>query len=556
MTDFTPILAAGLHPVDWAILVLYASSTIFLGWWFGRRQASAKEYFVGSGKMNPILIGISLFATLLSTISYLSFPGESAGKGPVYMANYLIYPVIFLVVGFVIIPVYMRQRVTSAYELLEERLGGSIRILGAVMFLALRLVWMSLLIYMTAKALSVMVFGAGEGDRWIPLIVIVTGAIAITYTMLGGLRAVVITDLMQTILLYGGALLIIGTVTWKMGGFGWFPTEWKPHWDTQPLFPDSFATRVTLIGTLVQVGIWYICTAAGDQVSVQRFMATTDARAARKALAIQLTVAAIVGITLGFAGFALLGYFESNPADLAGMDLKADADQIYPHFVANMLPPVVSGLVLAGLFAAAMSSVDSGVNSITAVVTSDFVDRFRSEPISERSQVIFSRVIACSVGLIVVLLSSLVEKVPGNFTAVTNKTVNLLTVPIFCLFFFALFVKFARPIGVWIGAIAGTAVAALVAFSGPIVKFMALKYGWDPADFGTELIEEVDPETGEQFFSVPDPISFQWIGLAALVTNISVGLLFCWIFRKRGDGGGGGFPQDKATEPYEPPAAA
>ena len=128
-------------------------------------------------------------------------------------------------------------------------------------------------------ALSVMVFGAEDGAKWIPLIVIITGAIAITYTMLGGLRAVVITDLMQTILLYGGALLIIGVITYKMGGFGWFPTKWHSHWDTQPIFPDSLATRVTFIGTIFQVGIWYIATAAGDQVSVQRFMATKDVAA-------------------------------------------------------------------------------------------------------------------------------------------------------------------------------------------------------------------------------------------------------------------------------------
>ena len=249
MNGITPLLAAGLHFVDWAILVLYASSTIFLGWWFGRRQKSAKEYFIGSGRMNPVLIGVSLFATLLSTISYLSFPGETFGKGPAYMANYLVYPVIFLIVGFVLIPVYMRQRVTSAYELLETRLGVSVRLLGAILFLMLRLVWMSLLIYMTAKALSVMVFEPGEGDKWVPVIVMITGLVAITYTMLGGLRAVVITDLMQTILLYGGALLVIGTVTWKMGGFGWFPTEWHSNWDqTQAFFPSDLSTRVTVIG--------------------------------------------------------------------------------------------------------------------------------------------------------------------------------------------------------------------------------------------------------------------------------------------------------------------
>ena len=245
--------------IDWIIVFIYAVSTIGLGWHFGRQQKSAREYFIGSGKMNPILIGVSLFATLLSTISYLSLPGETIGKGPVYLASYLVYPLIFIALSYGILPVYMRQKkVTSAYELLEKKLGVTVRLLGAVMFLMLRLVWMSLLIFMTAKAIAVMV---GVDEKWVPLIVAITGVFAVTYTSLGGLRAVVITDLMQTLLLYGGALLVIGTVTWKMGGFGWFPTEWQNDiWDTQPVFSFDPSTRMTLVGTLLSVFLWMVCT--------------------------------------------------------------------------------------------------------------------------------------------------------------------------------------------------------------------------------------------------------------------------------------------------------
>ncbi|RKX30405.1 MAG: sodium-coupled permease, partial [Verrucomicrobia bacterium] len=179
-------------------------------------------------------------------------------------------------------------------------------------------------------------------------------------------------------------------------------------------------------------------------------------------------------------------------------------DQMFPHFIAFGLPPVVSGLVLSGLFAAAMSSIDSGINSITAVVTTDFLDRFGKHPLSEKKHVLYARLLAVGIGAVVVIGSSFIQHIPGNITAVTNKTVNLLPVPIFCLFFFAFFVKFARPAGVWAGAIAGTVAATLVAFSGPI--------------FG------MDPETGL------DPISFQWIAPVSLVTNLSVGCLVSALF--------------------------
>ena len=491
--------AHGLQAVDWVIVAVYAISAIVLGWRIGRRQKDTKDYFVGSGNMNPLLIGVSLFATLLSTISYMSIPGESLGKGPVHMTNLVAYPFIFLIVGYVLLPVYMRQRVTSAYELLEIRLGLSVRLLGAVLFLFLRLFWMSLLVFLTAKALAIMI---GVDESYIPLIVLFTSAFAITYTSLGGLRAVVITDLMQTILLYGGAVLVMGTITFRMGGFGWFPTEWQADiWDTQPIFSRDLSTRVTVVGSILSVLTWYICTSGGDQVSVQRFMATRNAAAARRAIGMQLAVAAAVGITLFLVGFALLGYFQANPQWLPeGMSLKENADKMFPHFIAFHLPPVVSGLVVAGLFSAAMSSIDSGVNSITAVVMTDFLDRFGKRPDTERKQVLVARCLAICIGAFVILCSTIMEHIPGNITAVTNKTVNLLTAPIFLLFCFALFVPFANTIGVWIGALASVVVAALISFSGPI--------------FGVN-------ERGL------DPISFQWISPGALLVGLVVGIVAC-----------------------------
>jgi len=494
----------GLANIDWIIIVLYASSTVFLGWFYGRKQKTTKEYFTGSGKMNPILIGVSLFASLLSTITYLSQPGEIIGKGPVFLSSYLTYPFVFLIVGFLILPVYMRLRVTSAYELLEERLGLSVRLLGASMFLLLRLVWMSLLILAATKAFCSI---ADIDPKWLPWMVAVIGSISLFYASMGGLRAVVITDLMQTILLYGGAILVVVFVSIKMEGFNWFPTQWHQNWDKQPFFSLDPSTRITMVGSFFSVLIWYVATSGGDQLSVQRFMSTRDARDARKSIGIQLIIAMIVGVTLGFAGLAMLGYFQQYPDLLPdGFSLKSKADQVFPYFIAHQLPPVISGLVTAGMLAAAMSSMDSGVNSISAVLTTDFIDRLSHKPMTELGHVRFARWLAVIVGLIVLGGSMLVDLVPGNITAVTGKTVNLLTVPIFSLFLFALFFKKASPAGVWTGWFFGTSAAILVAFSGPIFGFL---------------------EDGR------DPVSFQWTGPVALAVNVITGLVFSVLFPKK-----------------------
>ena len=374
----------GLAGVDWLVLAGYAGLTLWLGWFYGRRQSSTSEYFLGGGRLHPVAVGVSLFATLVSTVSYLSVPGETLGRGPVLLVQLLALPVVYFVVGYGLLPVYMKHRVTSAYELLEVRLGAGARLLGASMFIVLRLAWMSLLVYAAAVAMTVMI---GAGPSAVPLIVLCTAVVAVVYTSLGGLRAVVVTDCIQSTLLLAAALLVLGIVTLELGGFEWFPTTWHANWDSQPLFSTNPATRVTVFGTLMSTLVWHAATAGGDQVSVQRFMATTDLRAARRAYGTQLAAITVVTLVLALVGLALLGYFEAHPERLGeAMSLRADADHVFPFFIAHRLPPGIAGLVVAAMFAAAMSSVDSGVNSISAVVLTDFVGRFGARPRDDASQ--------------------------------------------------------------------------------------------------------------------------------------------------------------------------
>lgn len=522
---------AGLAPIDWAIIAAYGIGTIWLGWYFSRKQESTSEYFVGSGAMNPVLIGVSLFATLLSAISYMSMPGESIGKGPAMMAALLAQPFVFMTVAYLLLPVYKKQQVTSAYELLEAKLGLSVRLLGATMFVLLRLIWMSVMIFIMSSALAD-VFGVGPD--WIPLIAFVAGSVAVVYTSLGGLRAVVITDAMQTILLYGGALTVIGVVTWRMGGLGWFPTTWHENWDKQPLFPSDVATRTTVFGAVLMTYVWGVSTMGADQTSVQRFMAVKDVRASQRALGIQLITSAIVTLTLGLVGLSLLGYFDAHPTELpATLSLKANGDKIFPFFIAHELPPVISGFVVAALLAATMSSIDSGVNSITAVVITDYMDRIGRLTLTDRQHVILSRVLAAVIGLTVILVSSQWGNIPGNFTALTKKVVELLTTPLFGLFFFAVFVPFASPKGVWAGAICGTLTAIAIAFSGPLTYWLHQTFHLDPTSIGATIIEKTNPVTSQRFHTCSDPVSFQWIGPFALAVNITVGTIASLVFPRK-----------------------
>lgn len=468
-------MTAGLHWIDGAIIAAYACCMLAVGGYYSYRQKNSDEYFVGNRAMNPFLIGVSLFATLFSTISFLSTPGEIIGKGPVILVGTLSIPLVYYIVGYLIVPVYMRYKATSAYELLEARLGLSTRLCGASLFVLLRLSWMATLIFFASQAMLTML---GLDDRWLPIVTFATGAVAIGYSSMGGLRAVVITDLFQFSLLFGGAALVVAVVTYRLGGFGWLPTEWNSSWDTQPLYGGP-TVRVTVLGTLIYGTLWWVCTAGSDQTAIQRFMATGDARAATRSFLVNSLAGLAVSIVLALVGFSLLAYYQSDPALLAdGMTIADNADLLFPYFISHHLPVGLSGVVVSGMFAAAMSSVDSGVNSITAVVMTDFVERSRTKPLAERTRTNASRLMALGIGLTVVTVSSFLQFVPGNFLEVSQRTMGLFVTPLFMLFFLAMFVSFTTEIGAILGAIVTMFVAGLVAYSEQIPGLPAISFQW------------------------------------------------------------------------------
>ena len=491
----------GLHWIDWLIIAAYAGGMLLLGWYYSRKRATADEYFTGGRAMNPFLVGISLFATLLSTISYLSKPGEIVKNGPYILTAVVSIPIAFYVVGYWLIPVFMRYRLTSAYELLEMKLGVSSRLIGAIMFISLRLMWMAVLLNFAAGALLVM-FGLDE--RWLFPATAIIGAIALAYSTLGGLRAVVITDLIQFVLLLGGAILVLIIITLRMDGFDWLPTKWDPNWKVQPVFSLDPYLRLTVVGVIVTQVIWNICTAGGDQTAIQRYMATRDAASARKSYLVNSIATLVSSLVLALVGLALMAYFRQHTDGLPeGQTVLGSADKLVPYFISHLLPVGIAGLVVAGMFAAAMSSIDSGVNSITAVVTTDFIGRFRkpasSQP-TEAGDMRTAKLIAVTVGVLVICGSTLIEYVPGNLLAVSKRATDLFVTPLFTLFFMALFVRFATTKGANAGAVCGFLTGALIAF-------------WNP------------------LFDQERSLSFTWISPLALTVGITVGCLVSWFTR-------------------------
>lgn len=493
-------IAASMTGLDWAVIAAYVTAMLAIGWYYSRRTETTDDYLLGGRTMRPTAVGLSLFASLFSTITYLAMPGEMVRHGPMFFAGLLAFPVVYVLAGWFLIPHFMRLKAASGYELLERRLGVGVRLTAVGMFLLIRVLWMAVVIYATVDVVLVPTLGWSPATA--PWLCAAMGALTIIYTSMGGLRAVVVTDATQTIILFGGALTTLALATWAVGGIGgWWPQEWSPAWDEPRLVIDGDQGRGVL-SAFIAGAVWYLATAGSDQMAIQRYMATRDVKAARRVLMVSLTSGACIKLLLAAVGLALLAYYQASPEFLpAGVDLETQADRLFPAFIVSNLPMGMSGLIIAGLLAAAMSSLSSGLNSGCAVITVDIVDRFRrpqsvgrksDDTRTETDHVGLARWISVGIGLLVVAMSTGVGYVHGNLLEVAFKVVNLLVAPLFGLFVMALFVSWATGFGTMIGAAAGVTTGVLISY-------------WR-----------------EMFGSEP-PISFFWAMPVSLIVQVAVG---------------------------------
>ena len=458
--------------VNWLVLIAYAVSMIVVGWFYSRSN-DVEDYLLGGRQMKPWAVGISLFATLMSTLTYLSYPGEMILHGPLILTGMLSYPLVYIAVGRLIIPRIMALRVTSAYEILELRLGVSVRMLGSAMFLALRLMWMSMIVFATSSTVIVPLLQLSPDAT--PWVCALLGFVTIVYTSMGGFRAVVFTDVAQSTIMIVGVIASLVIISSSLGGIsGWWPHSWMTHWD-QPSRFIEFNSRVSVGAALITTFTWYLCTAGSDQMAIQRYLSTRDVVSARRMFGISLCCDVVTALLLALFGLALLAYFRAHPALLpSGETLYSKPDQLLPLFMVKVAPTGMGGLIMAGILSAAMDSLSSGLNSSSSVIAIDWVGRFRRVDSSELHNVRQVKIISCAVGSLVVLLSLYANTVSGNLLEKCYTVVNLFTAPLFVLFFMAMFVPWATTCGTWIAALASSSVAFAVAYG----SIFSLSFLW------------------------------------------------------------------------------
>ena len=428
-----PDLFDGLQSIDYGAVVLYFIVMLIAGYYFSKRQKSTEEYFMAGRSMPWFVVGVSMFATLLSTVSYLSSPGEIIKNGLGIWGGQMHIPFTLALVTLVLIPFFMRKRFTSAYEYLETQYGLGARLFASILFMLNRLFWMGMIVYTASFA---MVRMTGLPFIWV---VVGIGSIAIVYTTMGGMRAVIWTDVAQFAILFAGLAFTVGFVFFETGTgpATWFNDVMQAEREPQPFFAFDPYVRVSLLGMAIYAMFWWTCTAGSDQVAIQRYLTTGSVQGARRSFASNLGADMTIALSLGLTGMALYSFYLGQ--------LPGTPDQAFPHFIAHGMPRGLAGLVVAALFSAAMSSLDSGMHGVATVLTVDFFRRLRKKALDAAAELKLARTITILAGLFAVgfclYLNTIPEETRGNLFDLTVRISSYITGALGGMFF-AAFLRF------------------------------------------------------------------------------------------------------------------
>ncbi len=365
----TPQAEFGL--LNTVTLFLYLAAMFGIGVYCARFNKSTDDFFRGGQSVPWWAAGLSIFATMLSSITYMAMPAKSYATDWVIFVSNL--PILLLapVVIIFFLPVYRRIDATSAYEYLEKRFNYGIRLFGVVSFVLLQTGRMAVVLYLPSLALSTVT------DLNLYTSIAIMGAVSIAYSVIGGIQAVIWTDVVQSVVLLGGAVLSFAIILSRIdGGLGSFFEIGSAN--------DKF--RIANLGWDVTLPVLWIVflgsvfnhliPLTSDQSYVQRYMSTATEKQAAKAIWVNSAMAVPATFLFLSLGTAMFVYYQQYPDRLGSLP---SPDAILPWFISRELPAGIAGLVVAGIFAAAQSTVSTSMNSISTVITIDVVHRWRGK---------------------------------------------------------------------------------------------------------------------------------------------------------------------------------
>ncbi len=457
--------------LDGVIFVVYLAATVAVGSLFFKEQRTIKDYFLAGRSMGSVVVGISVLAALISGISYLGGPAEvyvhGIGLTFVTFSFFIATPVTTLI----FLPFFYQARFYTAYQYLEERFSVQVRVLASSLFIVRVLLWLALAIYAPALAL--------EQVTGLPLwfTIFCTGTLTTFYTTLGGMKAVIWTDVMQFFVLWGGQIIILWVAISNVpGGMGGVIDISRAGGRLATSFSFDPTVRITFWAVFLGGAVMNLVQLAADQVSVQRYLSAANLREAKRALWIKLGLLVPVNLIVCLSGLALYAYYHVHGDPIAAKKI-VNADQILPYFVVHELPRGLPGLLVAAIFAATMSATSSGLNALTSATLVDFYQRLWNKPnLAETFQLKLARYLTIGYGGVVIFLALIIGRL-GTLAEASVKGIGLVGGPLLGLFLLGMLFKRANVQGAVLGWFAGVIVLVPVCFATRISFFWYASIG-------------------------------------------------------------------------------
>ena len=437
--------------LNWSILILYLVAMLAMGIYFMRKENSADDFFKGGGRIPWWAAGISIYATMLSAITYMTIPAKA------YTTDWTYYPMLWMIllVSLPVIkyylPYFRKLNVTSAYEILEQRFNLFTRMLASTLFCIFMIVRMAIVLYLPSLALT-----AVTGID-IYLCIVLMGLVTIVYCTMGGVEAVIWGDVVQGLILVFGAIFAV--VYLAMGTEGGISGcinialendklrlfDWSNSWSQATWW-------VIILGGLANNLISY----TSDQTVIQRYLTTPDEKSAGRGILVNGVMSVFVSVAFYMIGTGLYTFYKTHPAEL---DITmGQSDAIFPFFMMSQMPAGIAGALIAAIFAATMSTISSNINSVATAFSIDFWKRFRSSTTDSQLVVVarWASVVSGLVGLLLALFMATWDI--QSFLDFFNEALGLLTSGLGGLFFIAVFMKRVKGYAALAGFIAGEAV--------------------------------------------------------------------------------------------------
>lgn len=452
-----------LTPLDYTVIAVYLLGVVAFGIWSGGKQGDSKDYFLGGRDLPWWAICFSIVATETSTLTVIGIPAVSYGGALTFIQITFGYLIGRVLVSMVLLPRYFEGEFQTAYSFLGNRFGTATQQTASVTFLLTRLLADGVRLFATAIPIKLIADAAGFSMSYFAIIAII-GVLTIAYTMVGGIKAVVWMDVVQMIVYVGGACLAIGVLLSDM------PANW---WD---MAAEAGKTKIidfemgrpisymlthpyAFLTALVGGAIFTMASHGSDQLIVQRLLACKNLNDSKKALIGSGLLVMVQFVIFLLVGMLLWVHFDGASVQELGL---SRADEVFPRFIIEGLPAGLSGFILAGIIAAAMSTLSSSLNALSSSTVIDLYEKVRKTKMDAATSLKMARVFTFIWGIVFILFASMFEDQKNPVVELGLAIATFTYGGMLGLFLLGLFVKRVRQLDAIIGFVVAIVLMALI----------------------------------------------------------------------------------------------